>query len=284
MFEAQALLTWHNNAIPEDQIWLKVSGDHGGGTFKMSLQIANMQSPKRNTFMICMANAKYSGYNVKEILCTYRKEIDALENMTWKGKTIKLHMFGDYDFLCNVYGLSGAAGTYPCLWCYTTKSKMQTPHKSQPQVLDRHRRGIKWDHCAFKRDGKDETKAAKHHNVIRCPVFQTELDWVYPPYLHIVLGIMKKHHSLLEEKCRRLDEEPADCLACEERELDNNKSTHFGKYESLKKPTRKVKKHKCQGGGQFTQIQIRIHCHWTRQGTEKAQDRCAVISWAILHW
>ena len=45
MFEAQDLLTWHNNAIPEDQIWLKVSGDHGGGSFKMSLQIANIQSP-----------------------------------------------------------------------------------------------------------------------------------------------------------------------------------------------------------------------------------------------
>ena len=54
-FQAQDLLTWHNNAIPEDQIWLKVGGDHGGGSFKMSLQIANIQSPnsKHNTFMIC---------------------------------------------------------------------------------------------------------------------------------------------------------------------------------------------------------------------------------------
>ena len=165
-FEAQDLLTWHNNAIPEDQIWLKVGGDHGGGSFKM-LQIANIQSPnsKHNTFITCMANAKDSGHNVKEILCTYRKEIDALENMTRKGKTIK-HMSRDYKFLCNVYGLSGAAGTYPCLWCYTIKSKMQTPHKSQPQVLDRHRRGLKRDYSAFKRDGKDKTKAAKHHNVI----------------------------------------------------------------------------------------------------------------------
>ena len=60
------LLTWHNinNVIPEDQIWLKVGGDHGGGSFKMSLQIANIESPnsKHNTFMICMANAKDSGH------------------------------------------------------------------------------------------------------------------------------------------------------------------------------------------------------------------------------
>ena len=124
-FEAQNLLTWDNNAIPEDQIWLKVDGDHSGGSFKMSLQIANIKSPnsKHNTFIICMANSKDSGYNLREILSTYRREIDALENLTWQEKTITLHKFGDNDFLCNVYGPSGAAGTYPCLWCYTTKPK-----------------------------------------------------------------------------------------------------------------------------------------------------------------
>ena len=83
-FEALNLLTWDNNAIPEDQIWLKVDGDHSGGSFKMSLQIANIKSPnsKHITFMICMANVKDSGYNLREILSTYRREIDALENLT----------------------------------------------------------------------------------------------------------------------------------------------------------------------------------------------------------
>ena len=71
-----------------------------------------------------MANAKDSGYNLREIPCTHRGRIDVLGNLTWKGKTIKLHMFGNYDFLCNVYELSGAAGTYQCLWCYTTQSKL----------------------------------------------------------------------------------------------------------------------------------------------------------------
>ena len=162
-FEAQNLLTWDNNAIPEDQIWLKVDGDHSGGSFKMSLQIANIKSPnsKHNTFMICMANAKDSGSNLREILSTYRREIDALENLTWQEKTITLHKFGDNDFLCNVYGPSGAAGTYPYLWCYTTKPKMQTSHKVQPHVLDRQRRGIKRDYSAFKRDGKDKKKKKK---------------------------------------------------------------------------------------------------------------------------
>ena len=60
------LLTWHNinNVIPEDQIWLKVGGNHGGGSFKMPLQTANIQSQnsKQNTFMNRKANAKDSGH------------------------------------------------------------------------------------------------------------------------------------------------------------------------------------------------------------------------------
>ena len=95
-FDAQTSLTWYDNAIPEDQSWLKVGGDHGGGSFKMSLQMANIKSPnfKHNTFMICMANATDSGFNLREILSTYRREIDALENLTLKEKTTKLHMLG----------------------------------------------------------------------------------------------------------------------------------------------------------------------------------------------
>ena len=44
--------------------------------------------------MICMANATDSGFNLREILSAYRREIDALENLTLKEKTTKLHMLG----------------------------------------------------------------------------------------------------------------------------------------------------------------------------------------------
>ena len=103
-------------------------------------------------------------------------------------------------------------------------------HKAQPHVLDRHQRGIKRDYSAFKRDGKDKTKAAKYHSVIRGPVFQIELDHVCPPYLHIVLGIMRKYHSPQEEKCYKLDKKITNCLTRQEEEPDIDKSTHFGKH------------------------------------------------------
>ena len=34
-------LTWHNT-IPEDEVWVKVGGDHGGGSFKLTLQIGHL--------------------------------------------------------------------------------------------------------------------------------------------------------------------------------------------------------------------------------------------------
>ena len=105
-------------------------------------------------------------------------------------------MFWDYDFLCNVYGLSGAAGTYPCCGAIPPNQRCKHPtNHSHMYWTD-----IERAYFAFKRDEKDKTKAAKYHNVVRCPVFLTELDRVCPLYLHIILDIMKKCHSLLGKK------------------------------------------------------------------------------------
>ena len=46
--------------------------------------------------------------------------------------------FGDCDFQCKVFGSSGAAGTHPCLWCYTTKRQMQKlKTDTQPAIQER---------------------------------------------------------------------------------------------------------------------------------------------------
>ena len=37
-------LVWHHG-IPEDEIWVKIGSDTGGGSFKMNFQIVNVQSP-----------------------------------------------------------------------------------------------------------------------------------------------------------------------------------------------------------------------------------------------
>ncbi len=38
-------LTWHDGVIPKDEIWVKLGGDKGGGSFKMNYQLLNV--PKR---------------------------------------------------------------------------------------------------------------------------------------------------------------------------------------------------------------------------------------------
>ena len=42
--DKQGHLTWHDGAIPDDEIWLKIGGDHRGGSFKLMLQIANLNN------------------------------------------------------------------------------------------------------------------------------------------------------------------------------------------------------------------------------------------------
>ena len=38
-------LTWHDGAIPENEIWVKVCGDPGQGSLKFSLAIVNTKNP-----------------------------------------------------------------------------------------------------------------------------------------------------------------------------------------------------------------------------------------------
>ena len=46
-----------------------------------------------------------------------------------------------------------------------------------------------------------------------------ELDHVAPPYLHILLGITKKHHDLLEDECHSLDKLIGQSLASSGKEI-----------------------------------------------------------------
>ena len=101
-FESQNLLSWHKNAIPENAIWLKVRGDHGKGSLKLSVQnckcSVNQFKAQHIHDMHGKCKTKDGRLNLRDILRKYRKEIDALHNLTWKGKQIKLHVFRDYDF------------------------------------------------------------------------------------------------------------------------------------------------------------------------------------------
>lgn len=79
-------LTWHNGAIPSDQIWVKLGGDKGGGTFKMHFQICNVCQPNSpsNTCIFCIFMAYDSVTNLHIGLDRYVDQIKDLQEKKWR--------------------------------------------------------------------------------------------------------------------------------------------------------------------------------------------------------
>ena len=79
-------LIWHDGCIPEDKIWVKVGGDHGGGYFKFSFQVGNVLhvNSVRNTFPICCFEAADSVTNLNVALGRYREEIEEITSNQWR--------------------------------------------------------------------------------------------------------------------------------------------------------------------------------------------------------
>ena len=99
-YEKEGNLTWHESTIPSDEIWVKIGGDHGGGSFKLTLQIINTSTPnsKLKTCLLMMYNCKDRPENLRRLLRQYNDQIKRLQQMSWTGKEIHLFLCGDYDF------------------------------------------------------------------------------------------------------------------------------------------------------------------------------------------
>ena len=213
----QDKLTWHDGTIPVNEIWVKLGGDAGGGTTKLMIEIANVKksSSKRNTCVFTIAECKDTSENLRRLLSPYQGQIEELRSMTWRGKNVRLFVFGDYDFLTKLFGLSGAQGVHPCLYCTINKDDMKkAPDNIEGDIADRTLKNIQKSYHGFSKKGKKKKSKAKlHFNVIRKPVLDIELDHVCPPYLHILLGVVKKHHDMLDKHCQELDEQLAENVA-----------------------------------------------------------------------
>ena len=123
-------LTWRDGSLPEDQIWVKLGGDHGGESFKFCFQIVNVSNPNAlvNTVPFLVFCGKDTPSNLQAVLERYIPQLLALKKweVKWHEKTLKVPLFGDYEFLTKSYGLSGSSGVRPCLFCLATKADIQT--------------------------------------------------------------------------------------------------------------------------------------------------------------
>ncbi|GFO09968.1 amine oxidase [Plakobranchus ocellatus] len=209
-YKENNLLSWHNDSIPKDEVWVKIGGNHGKNSLKFTLQIANTEKPnaRLNTIMIAIAAVRHTHANIVRFLeGGLGDDLVALQSHSWKGKAIKVFLNGDYDFLCKIYGLSGPQGTYPCLWCLMLRRDMHNPsnhceHRSLESLLA--------DNKMFMQQTDGEKKQAnKFYNSLHVPLDGIELDKVSPPYLHILLGLVLKHHKLLKDAAHKLDKKVA---------------------------------------------------------------------------
>lgn len=75
-------LTWHT-VIPEKEIWLKLGGDKGHGSFKLNLQLCNVEHPnsQKNTSLLSMFMAGDSATNLDISLTMYKEHVSELQGM-----------------------------------------------------------------------------------------------------------------------------------------------------------------------------------------------------------
>ena len=80
------MLTWHDGVIPRDEIWVKLGGDKGGSTFKMTFQICNTTNPNSpsNTCIFSILMAYDSVTNLHIGLDKYREQVKDIQNTKWR--------------------------------------------------------------------------------------------------------------------------------------------------------------------------------------------------------
>ena len=77
-----------------------------------------------------------------------------------------------------------------------------SPEGAKRRTLELLRRG----HRRFKLYGHgNKKKVAWYHNCLHKPLITCELDRVAPPYLHLLLGLVLRHHRLLEAAANAVD-------------------------------------------------------------------------------
>ena len=98
--------------IPENEIHIKIGGDHGDKSFKMSYQISNVRNPNRkdNSVVFSIFEAKDNRVNLRTCLERFRKQINMLQKVKFDGRSLKCSCLATMNFLCAMYGISGASG------------------------------------------------------------------------------------------------------------------------------------------------------------------------------
>ena len=77
------------NENHNSEVHVKIGGEHGGGSFKVSYQIANVANANSNdnTLVFSFFEAKDYRINMKTGLPRFAQQIDELQSMIWRLST-----------------------------------------------------------------------------------------------------------------------------------------------------------------------------------------------------
>ncbi|XP_070537321.1 uncharacterized protein [Ptychodera flava] len=168
-----------------------------------SLEMYPILMPNRTQWCLSFESGD-SFQNLSTALDRFREQLHELKALTWKEKTFRLFGFGDYEYLCKIYGLSGAGGRHFCLWCHVTQEESQIPRHlrtSQPRSID----SLIKDHADFLAEGQGKLKNAKeYNNAINNIIFEIPISQVCVPSLHLDLGIFLRFYNMFEDDIAKL--------------------------------------------------------------------------------
>ena len=85
------LITWHKTSpngpsLPENEIWVKIGGDKGGGSFKFAFQIVNQPKPNSpdNTIVISCLEADDTLANMHVSLDYFQAVVSEMQRTEWR--------------------------------------------------------------------------------------------------------------------------------------------------------------------------------------------------------
>ena len=73
-------LTWHDGLIPSHEVWIKIGGDKGGESMKMSFQVCNVPHPNsvKNSCVFAIFQAPDTPTNLHVAFESFRPQINEL--------------------------------------------------------------------------------------------------------------------------------------------------------------------------------------------------------------
>ena len=153
--------------------------------------LTSVTNPNKVAYSVIISifEAKDSRQNLRICLEWFKAHIDKLMNLTWINRTLRIFMFGDYEFLSSMYGISGAVGNNPCIWCeisviYHNAEGLQNVLW---QVFD-------WDMKSLVINFRGNLKNTKKIFYV-IVFFNIELTQVCLPGLYILVGVFLKIYT-----------------------------------------------------------------------------------------